>query len=394
MKYKGLGRRKWIERVGRGRVGPTVQPEPEEADPTARYWVGGTGTWNATHGPNWSYTSGGPSGAPLPTSANNVYFDENSGGGTITLGASGVVVCKNFDATGFSGTFTAGGVASVNINVWGNLTLSSTATYTTASNSQIIIRTTGTATLDCNGKSFGQLSCSGGASSSYSILSSVGAALNVANANVSFAADISVGGAITFTEGTLDFNNKNITAVSFASSNSNVRTLSLGSGILTLTSATSSAVSWNTSTTTNLTLNQGTSTIKIWGQVPFATYTFTGGGLIYYNLWFVGGSSVISFAITGANTFNDIRDNDANAPHTIVFPNSTTTVSSFTISGAASKLVTLQRTGASGSWTISKASGTTLVNYTSISRSIATGGATWNASNSTNGGNNTGWNFI
>ncbi len=41
-----------------------------------RYWVGGTGSWNDTA--HWSTTSGGPSGASVPTSANTVIFDAAS----------------------------------------------------------------------------------------------------------------------------------------------------------------------------------------------------------------------------------------------------------------------------------------------------------------------------
>ncbi|MFC7523503.1 Calx-beta domain-containing protein [Parapedobacter sp. GCM10030251] len=50
------------------------------SDGDARYWVGGAGDWNdAAH---WSTTSGGPGGACIPTVANDVFFDANSGFGT------------------------------------------------------------------------------------------------------------------------------------------------------------------------------------------------------------------------------------------------------------------------------------------------------------------------
>ncbi len=39
-----------------------------------RYWVGGTGTWDTTSTTNWSATSGGASGASVPTTADNVIF--------------------------------------------------------------------------------------------------------------------------------------------------------------------------------------------------------------------------------------------------------------------------------------------------------------------------------
>lgn len=40
------------------------------------YWVGGSGNWGDTT--HWSYTSGGPGGACLPTPFDDVYFDANS----------------------------------------------------------------------------------------------------------------------------------------------------------------------------------------------------------------------------------------------------------------------------------------------------------------------------
>ena len=45
----------------------------------ARFWVGGTGTWNATNTTNWAGTSGGAGGQSVPTSADTVTFDGNSG---------------------------------------------------------------------------------------------------------------------------------------------------------------------------------------------------------------------------------------------------------------------------------------------------------------------------
>lgn len=43
-----------------------------------RYWVGGAGNWSSTT--KWSTTSGGASGASVPTSVDDVIFDANSGG--------------------------------------------------------------------------------------------------------------------------------------------------------------------------------------------------------------------------------------------------------------------------------------------------------------------------
>ncbi len=48
---------------------------PPRANPNL-YWVGGSGNWNDPA--HWSFTSGGPGGACIPSGADNVFFDENS----------------------------------------------------------------------------------------------------------------------------------------------------------------------------------------------------------------------------------------------------------------------------------------------------------------------------
>ena len=62
-----------------------------------RYWVGGTGTWNDTA--KWSASSGGGSGASVPTSTDNVFFDANSASGSFTVSfPSTDQNCQNFNA--------------------------------------------------------------------------------------------------------------------------------------------------------------------------------------------------------------------------------------------------------------------------------------------------------
>ena len=66
-----------------------------------RYWVlGGTGNYNSTT--NWSATSGGASGASVPSTADNVFFDASSGSGTVTINVASN--CANLVLTGFTGT--------------------------------------------------------------------------------------------------------------------------------------------------------------------------------------------------------------------------------------------------------------------------------------------------
>ena len=72
----------------------------------SRYWVGGSATWDGTAGSKWSTTSGGAGGAAVPTNADDVFFDANSGSVTVTV--SGSRACLNLDTSGFTGTIDFG----------------------------------------------------------------------------------------------------------------------------------------------------------------------------------------------------------------------------------------------------------------------------------------------
>jgi hypothetical protein len=67
-----------------------------------RYWVGGTGSWNSTS--KWSTTSGGASGASVPTATDNAIFDANSATSNayvVTIQAS--QTCADLTYTPFAG---------------------------------------------------------------------------------------------------------------------------------------------------------------------------------------------------------------------------------------------------------------------------------------------------
>ena len=114
-----------------------------------RFWVGGTASWDATAGTKWATTSGGAGGASVPTSADDVYFDANSGTVTVTMSVS-TGNCKNLNFTGFTGTING----SSNIVCVGSLTLSSSMTW--ALSTTLFMRapaSAGTQTITSNGKS-------------------------------------------------------------------------------------------------------------------------------------------------------------------------------------------------------------------------------------------------
>jgi hypothetical protein len=73
------------------------------------------------------------------------------------------------------------------------------------------------------------------------------------------------GGTITLTAGEWDTGNRSITAVSFSSANSNVRTFTPGSSNLTFTGT---SPAWTTSTHTNMTVTANTATVTFTGTSP------------------------------------------------------------------------------------------------------------------------------
>jgi hypothetical protein len=62
-----------------------------------RYWVGGSGSWNSTT--KWSTTSGGASGASVPTSSDNAIFDANSGTAHFIVTVTDNATCADLTIT-------------------------------------------------------------------------------------------------------------------------------------------------------------------------------------------------------------------------------------------------------------------------------------------------------
>lgn len=94
-----------------------------------RYWVGGSGTWDATSTANWSETSGGVGGASAPTSLDDVYFDSNSSSAPFT-----VTIDSVFEG---SGTVTSGYVLNVSAVIKGTVGIGNTVYINTSVNTGI-----------------------------------------------------------------------------------------------------------------------------------------------------------------------------------------------------------------------------------------------------------------
>jgi hypothetical protein len=193
-------------------------------------------------------------------------------------------------------------------------------------------------------------------------------------------------GTTTLTQGTLDLQSYTLSTGNFSSTNSNTRTIAFGTGQI---SCTGTGTAWTTATTTGLTVT-GTGTISL---TSASSKTFAGGGFSYSSVTLNQGGAG-NLTITGSNTFSNITNTVQ--PASVLFTAGTTsTFSSFSLSGTAGNLITIGSVTAA-SHTLSKASGTVSVSFCSISRSNGTGGATWEAftaNGNVDGGNNTGWSF-
>ena len=240
-----------------------------------RYWVGGTALWDGTAGSKWALTSGGAGGQAVPTSSDDVFFDAASGAVTVTVNIN--VLCQNMNCTGFTGTI-AGSATGI-IGVRGDFTASSTMTWSNAGGISFI--KSGTCLFTGAGITLGPIAVNGN-------LSTV---LSLQSALISFAA-------VTVTNGTFTTNNYAVTATGLSSSNSNVRTINLGSS----TVAINGGVGIDFTFPTNLTFNAGTSSISL----SSAGVTLNGGNRTFYNVSFTNTTASNVEFIQGANTFNNL----------------------------------------------------------------------------------------
>lgn len=325
------------------------------------YWVGGTGNWSE-YGTHWATTSGGAVfHGNAPTSADDVYFDANSfsgAGQTVTVDAA--AYCKDMDWTGATNSPTL----AVNnaIMAYGDVTtiqaMSATGT------SSIYVYGSGTRSITTNGLEWG---CR---------LSSDIGFTGTINFNDDFMAE-----RIIIARGTWNTNNNNLTAGFFYIDSASTVVINLGSSTIT---ATGGVNGWWVNNSAGLTLNAGTSVI-------IDSTGFVGGSQTYYTVNLTGATSTI----TGDNTFTTLGLTRSDV-QTITFTDGTTqTITNLTRDSGVS-VKTLAGSGAAG-WNLVKSGGTSNVvdlRNMSISYSNASPSQTWYAGiMSTDGGNNTGWNF-
>jgi len=260
-----------------------------------RYWVGGSGNWDATSTTNWAESSGGVAGASAPTSVDNVFFDaaSNVGTGAFTVTVTGTsaapAACLNFSTGGAGGaldgamTLTMGATAQISCH--GSLTFPVTnLSISATAGASITFRSTTTGqTITTNGVAMGNC---------IFVFDGLGGGWTAGSAF-----SISAGNSLNLLQGTFNTGNFSMTLNNIVTSGTATRSYILGSSVISCSG--SGPVGF--SGASGFTFNAGTSTINC----SNASSTFTGNGQTFNNVNYT--STAISGAtITGSNTFNNL----------------------------------------------------------------------------------------
>lgn len=349
-----------------------------------RYWIGRSvdGDWFSTS--NWSSTSNGSGGASVPTSSDDVFFDQysfNASGQGVTTG-NVASYCRSINWTGATNTPKFSFAA---LYVSGSLTFIAQMKFAGLYNNEcsvFFVATSGTYTINMP-SSFLWTSASPDPyfrSRTY-IQCSGNATYNLAAHLYSY--DFAV------YNGVFNTNNYNITASTYLAFADYVYGYDIPTPyVVTINLGTSTVSGGQTlilgSDRISLTANQATlvlqyATILTGNNIGTLTF-FTPGTGLYGSL---GGTFSVNVLNIPPEVIRITFDTGANI-----------TLNTLTATGTSSRRITLQPTTAGQTWTLSCSSGVKTCNYLALSGSQATGGAIWNAGyGSIDNGSNTGWLF-
>ena len=295
-----------------------------------KYWnLAGGGNWSAT---GWATSSGGAvSNNNFPLAQDTCLFEATglNSGSTVTIDAAFNIGALNMSAR-TTNTMTL--ACSQSPSIYGNwtngtgVTLSGTETLTFAGR--------GSQTLTSAGRTFTQ---------GFTI-DTPGGSVTLQDA---FETNRASETALSLNNGTFDANSYNVTLSdgAFSSSNSNTRTIAIGSGTWSIAR---SSTAWNVGTVTNLTVT-GTGTISL---TSASTKTFNGGGISYSGITLnQGGAGQLT--ISGNNTLANITNTySATGATTLNFGATTQRVADFTATGTAGNVLTIQGSSATSPCTL------------------------------------------
>lgn len=251
-----------------------------------RYWVGGTGTWDATTTTKWSATSGGAGGASVPTSADAVVFNSASNATAYTVTCTATQLrCGSLTMAGpASGNVTWAGTAQLAIH--DNVTLPATGLTRSYTGLMTLSGSATGRTLTTNGVTLGSQIDVNGVNCGWLL----GSAANTSNS-------------LIVTNGSFNTGSYSFSVALIRSDFANTRSLSLGSSVLTFGSTGSFPIDFGTAETNRdtLTFSAGTSQIND----PRAAPVFNGNNKTFYDYAFTS-TAAITAIINGVNTFNNL----------------------------------------------------------------------------------------
>ena len=322
------------------------------------YWnLAGSQNWSAN---GWAPSSGGsPAVNEFPLAQDTAVFDQAGSAGTVT------VQTFNVGAVDMSARTTvmtlSGSGAPTNYGDWAfgtGVTSSNTGTITFAGRS--------TSTITSNGITFGcpiSISCVTGTVQLADAL-----ALNAART-------------LTLASGTFDAVSYNVTAGrhSYAVSGT---TLKMGSGTFT---ASGTGNVWSVSG--SITFYKDTANILL-SDTSTTARTFQGGGLSYNKLTIGGATGASTLTILSSNQFTELASTKTVA-HTVRFAANQGTIDTWSITGSAGNVVTVDSSAAGTRRTFNLTNVTSGINYLAV-RDIGVNQANrfYVGANSTDNGNN------
>lgn len=283
----------------------------------------------------------------------------SAGTGLMTFSAT-VSTFNGLSFLGFKGTF-----ADADVTMIGDLTFDPGMTVAAGVKTFTLTATSGTQNIATNGTTVGR---------SFNINTSGGAIVFLQD-NLNMPLNV-----MTFTAGGLNLNSKTLTCVAFASSNSNIRQLTMDDATVVVTGFSSS---WDLTTTTNLTFSATGSIIEFTNPTTNGL-TFAGGGLIYGTLWINRGAGTANTSlISGSNTFEKIKYTGTGT-NTIQFLHGTTnSFGSWEVSGSAGNIVTIS-SDTTATHALVCTGSYVIADYLNIQHSVASGAAFYAGPNSVN----------
>ena len=335
--------------------------------------------WNLSGTQNWSSTgwATAPSGSPaienFPLAQDTAVFTDSGAAGTVSIQAFNIGAV---DASGRTAAMTLnyGTVATFyGSHTWGSgLSITGSSTQTFSGRGTMTFTTAGKTTtfpivVNCVTGTF-----------------QLGDALTSSNS-------------ITHTSGTFITNSNTITCTTFNSSNSNTRTLNLGTSTINLSST---GTVWTLATITGLSFTGGASTINLTNTTTTARTMIMGTGVSYGTIN-IGGATGTSTTTIDATTNNiTTLSSTKTVAHTIRFTTSVT-IANWTVTGTAGNVVTVN-SNTVGTQTPITYSGSRIdldyMSFTDVNFSYTLGAANpylvYAGANSVNGGNNNGIAFL